>query len=139
MTKFDWKEQGEPQQQWIHDEMKQHRQIHDDNGSRTDTKLQWKQSHNEDGSIAVALTLAEEDYFLVASNLKKCTSRKQFWETRHSMYHNIRRRYSDKWVCEGFARGWSHEIILRVLQIRVLTTHLTFVFEKQMLTNIKQL
>ncbi|GFZ07037.1 C-repeat/DRE binding factor 1 [Actinidia rufa] len=46
-------------------------------------------------------TLSEEsDIIMASSRLKKCTSQKKFKETRHSVYRGVRRRNTDKWVCE---------------------------------------
>ncbi|GFZ06993.1 ERF family protein 38 [Actinidia rufa] len=51
-------------------------------------------------------TLSEESDIIMASRrLKKCTSQKKFKETRHSVYRGVRRRNTDKWVCEVRDRG----------------------------------
>ncbi|XP_073042923.1 dehydration-responsive element-binding protein 1E-like [Primulina eburnea] len=42
-----------------------------------------------------------EEYVILASNHpKKRAGRKKFKETRHPVYRGVRRRNSDKWVCE---------------------------------------
>ncbi|KAL8064295.1 hypothetical protein ABFX02_01G080600 [Erythranthe guttata] len=42
----------------------------------------------------------EEVLNLAAANPKKRAGRKKFKETRHPVYRGVRRRNSDKWVCE---------------------------------------
>ncbi|KAK4422692.1 Dehydration-responsive element-binding protein 1D [Sesamum alatum] len=43
---------------------------------------------------------SDEEVILAASHPKKRAGRKKFKETRHPVYRGVRRRNSDKWVCE---------------------------------------
>jgi hypothetical protein len=43
---------------------------------------------------------SDEEVILAASRPKKRAGRKKFKETRHPVYRGVRRRNSDKWVCE---------------------------------------
>ncbi|GFZ07038.1 C-repeat/DRE binding factor 2 [Actinidia rufa] len=42
----------------------------------------------------------ESDIILASSRQKKRAGRKKFKETRHPVYRGVRRRNTDKWVCE---------------------------------------
>ncbi|MED6160464.1 basic helix-loop-helix protein [Stylosanthes scabra] len=52
------------------------------------------------GGGAHAFVLSDEDVMLAATHPKKRAGRKKFKETRHPVYRGVRRRNSDKWVCE---------------------------------------
>ncbi|KAK4382204.1 Dehydration-responsive element-binding protein 1D [Sesamum angolense] len=43
---------------------------------------------------------SDEEVILASSHPKKRAGRKKFKETRHPVYRGVRRRNSDKWVCE---------------------------------------
>ncbi|OIS98703.1 PREDICTED: dehydration-responsive element-binding protein 1A-like [Nicotiana attenuata] len=44
--------------------------------------------------------LSDVEVLLASNNPKKRAGRKKFRETRHPVYRGVRRRNSDKWVCE---------------------------------------
>ncbi|XP_009609482.1 dehydration-responsive element-binding protein 1D-like [Nicotiana tabacum] len=44
--------------------------------------------------------LSDEEVLLASNNPKKRAGRKKFHETRHPVYRGVRKRNSDKWVCE---------------------------------------
>ncbi|XP_009759409.1 dehydration-responsive element-binding protein 1E-like [Nicotiana tabacum] len=44
--------------------------------------------------------LSDEEVLLASNNPKKRAGRKKFRETRHPVYRGVRKRNSDKWVCE---------------------------------------
>ena len=46
------------------------------------------------------MVFSDEEVLLAASHPKKRAGRKKFKETRHPVYRGVRRRNSDKWVCE---------------------------------------
>lgn len=55
----------------------------------------------EIGSPTSSTPVLSEEYVILASNHpKKRAGRKKFKETRHPVYRGVRRRNSDKWVCE---------------------------------------
>ncbi|XP_009781787.1 dehydration-responsive element-binding protein 1D-like [Nicotiana sylvestris] len=43
---------------------------------------------------------SDEEVMLASNNPKKRAGRKKFRETRHPVYRGVRKRNSDKWVCE---------------------------------------
>ncbi|XP_061351566.1 dehydration-responsive element-binding protein 1E-like [Gastrolobium bilobum] len=45
-------------------------------------------------------SFSDEEVLLAARNPKKRAGRKKYKETRHPVYWGVRRRKSDKWVCE---------------------------------------
>ncbi|KAK4435262.1 Dehydration-responsive element-binding protein 1A [Sesamum alatum] len=47
-----------------------------------------------------AVAYSDEELILAASRPKKRAGRKKFKETRHPVYRGVRRRNSNKWVCE---------------------------------------
>ncbi|KAL4595267.1 hypothetical protein ACB092_12G079100 [Castanea dentata] len=46
------------------------------------------------------MNLSEEEIMLASNNPKKRDGRKKFKETRHPVYRGVRRKNSQKWVCE---------------------------------------
>ncbi|XP_009758148.1 dehydration-responsive element-binding protein 1B-like [Nicotiana sylvestris] len=44
--------------------------------------------------------LSDEEVMLASNNPKKRAGRKKFRETRHATYRGVRKRNSDRWVCE---------------------------------------
>ncbi|KAJ4954593.1 hypothetical protein NE237_011376 [Protea cynaroides] len=46
------------------------------------------------------ITFSDEELLLASSRPKRRAGRKKFRETRHPVYRGVRRRNSDKWVCE---------------------------------------
>ncbi|KAJ7975652.1 C-repeat binding factor [Quillaja saponaria] len=51
-------------------------------------------------SVNRHINLSEEEVRLASSHPKKRAGRKKFKETRHPVYRGVRRRNTDKWVCE---------------------------------------
>ncbi|MED6219943.1 basic helix-loop-helix protein [Stylosanthes scabra] len=49
---------------------------------------------------ALVLSNSDDEVMLAATHPKKRAGRKKFKETRHPVYRGVRRRNSDKWVCE---------------------------------------
>ncbi|KAL0324354.1 UNVERIFIED_CONTAM: Dehydration-responsive element-binding protein 1B [Sesamum calycinum] len=54
----------------------------------------------ETSSARSGVAYSDEELILAASRPKKRAGRKKFKETRHPVYRGVRRRNSDKWVCE---------------------------------------
>ncbi|XP_057758931.1 dehydration-responsive element-binding protein 1C-like [Arachis stenosperma] len=52
------------------------------------------------GGGAHGFVFSDEEVLLAATHPKKRAGRKKFKETRHPVYRGVRRRNSDKWVCE---------------------------------------
>ncbi|KAM4069124.1 hypothetical protein ACB094_12G065600 [Castanea mollissima] len=46
------------------------------------------------------MNLSEDEIILASNNPKKRDGRKKFKETRHPVYRGVRRKNSQKWVCE---------------------------------------
>ncbi|OIW12502.1 hypothetical protein TanjilG_04666 [Lupinus angustifolius] len=55
---------------------------------------------SEGGSAFHSAAISSEEVLLASNNPKKRSGRKNFKETRHPVYRGIRRRNTDKWVCE---------------------------------------
>ena len=49
---------------------------------------------------ACMVNLSYKEVMLASKNPKKRDGRKKFKETRHPVYHEVRRKSSRKWVCE---------------------------------------
>ncbi|CAM9001540.1 hypothetical protein QQ045_001516 [Rhodiola kirilowii] len=65
------------------------------------TTDQLENSTMSDGRIGnQAISYTEDDIMLASSHPKKPTGRKKFKETRHPVYRGVRRRNSNRWVCE---------------------------------------
>ena len=56
-------------------------------------------SELESGSASM-VNLSEDELILASRNPKKRDGRKKFKETRHPVYRGVRRKNSQKWVCE---------------------------------------
>ncbi|XP_060215223.1 dehydration-responsive element-binding protein 1A-like [Lycium barbarum] len=57
-------------------------------------------TESDTSSSAPDLYTEYSPVMLASNNPKKKTGRKKFQETRHPVYRGVRRRKSDKWVCE---------------------------------------
>uniref|UniRef100_A0A7N0TW06 AP2/ERF domain-containing protein n=1 Tax=Kalanchoe fedtschenkoi TaxID=63787 RepID=A0A7N0TW06_KALFE len=53
-----------------------------------------------DSRIGRTRSYSDEDIMLASSHPKKRAGRKKFRETRHPVYRGVRRRNSNRWVCE---------------------------------------
>ncbi|WVZ13423.1 hypothetical protein V8G54_010989 [Vigna mungo] len=53
-----------------------------------------------DSSSPPSVAFSDEEVLLAVRHPKKRAGRKKFRETRHPVYRGVRRRNSDKWVCE---------------------------------------
>ncbi|KAI4324917.1 hypothetical protein MLD38_030359 [Melastoma candidum] len=51
-------------------------------------------------STGAQASCSDDEVMLASDNLKKRAGRKKFKETRHPVYKGVRRRGSEKWVCE---------------------------------------
>nr|QGW58252.1 dehydration-responsive element-binding protein 1A1 [Stevia rebaudiana] len=51
-------------------------------------------------NYSTGTSFSDEEVMLASKNPKKRAGRKKFKETRHPVYRGVRRRDSDKWVCE---------------------------------------
>ncbi|KAK7270820.1 hypothetical protein RJT34_26270 [Clitoria ternatea] len=66
--------------------------------SEPSSSLDTSSPSSTEGSLG--MTFSDEELRLAAQNPKKRAGRKKFRETRHPVYRGVRRRNSDKWVCE---------------------------------------
>nr|XP_009611054.1 dehydration-responsive element-binding protein 1A-like [Nicotiana tomentosiformis] len=55
---------------------------------------------SDSGSSGITPNYSDEEVMLASNYPKKRAGRKKFRETRHPVYRGIRRRNSNKWVCE---------------------------------------
>ncbi|KAF3948329.1 hypothetical protein CMV_025661 [Castanea mollissima] len=63
------------------------------------TQFDIKSLELESGSASM-MNLSEDEIILASNNPKKRDGRKKFKETRHPVYRGVRRKNSQKWVCE---------------------------------------
>ncbi|XP_061351565.1 dehydration-responsive element-binding protein 1E-like [Gastrolobium bilobum] len=75
------------------------------NPSSNPHPISFELSSSFDTSSPVSRTsggvaFSDEEVLLAARNPKKRAGRKKYKETRHPVYWGVRRRNSDKWVCE---------------------------------------
>ncbi|KAK0587258.1 hypothetical protein LWI29_020086 [Acer saccharum] len=68
-------------------------QLSDPLSLKSDTAL-------SDAGTASRASHSDEEYLLATSRPKKRAGRRVFKETRHPIYRGVRRRNTDKWVCE---------------------------------------
>lgn len=65
------------------------------------TSYDLQESSSDSGSAARrTANLSDEEVLLASRNPKKRAGRKKFKETRHPVWRGVRKRNSDKWVCE---------------------------------------
>ncbi|KAK7838230.1 dehydration-responsive element-binding protein 1A [Quercus suber] len=63
------------------------------------TQFDIGSSKLESGSTSM-VNLSEDEIMLASRNPKKRDGRKKFKETRHPVYRGVRKKNSEKWVCE---------------------------------------
>nr|QJF54162.1 dehydration responsive element binding protein 1H [Petunia axillaris] len=66
--------------------------------SYSSDQLLESSSHSDNSSCIN--NISDEEVILASNNPKKRAGRKKFTETRHPVYRGVRKRNSDKWVCE---------------------------------------
>nr|QJF54161.1 dehydration responsive element binding protein 1G [Petunia axillaris] len=66
--------------------------------SNSSDRLLDSSSHSDNSSCIN--NISDEEVILASNNPKKRAGRKKFTETRHPVYRGVRKRNSDKWVCE---------------------------------------